>query len=176
MGDKMGKFKQADKGTIFLDEISTSSPGLQVKLLRVLQEFEFEPVGSTKTQHVDSRVILATNEDLAKAVAAGRFRQDLFYRINVISIELPPLRERLADIPLLAQHFLARTCEDAGRKPGGFSDDVLTALQRLQLARQCPRVAKHRRAGGTPRPRAASRSGGLCPATSPPDSPPAFSR
>jgi DNA-binding NtrC family response regulator len=129
-GDKIGKFTQADKGTIFLDEISTSSPGLQVKLLRVLQEFEFEPVGSTKTQRVDSRVILATNEDLAKAVAAGRFRQDLFYRINVISIELPPLRERLADIPLLAQHFLARTCEDAGRKTGGFAEDALAALQR----------------------------------------------
>jgi DNA-binding NtrC family response regulator len=130
LGDKIGKFKQADKGTIFLDEISTSSPGLQVKLLRVLQEFEFEPVGSTKTQRVDSRVILATNEDLGKAVAEGRFRQDLFYRVNVINIELPPLRERLADIPLLAQHFLTRTCEDAGRKAGGFSDDALTALQR----------------------------------------------
>src|SRR5687768_525632 len=130
IGDKIGKFTQADKGTIFLDEIGTSSPGLQVKLLRVLQEFEFEPVGSTKTQKVDSRVILASNEDLSKAVAEGRFRQDLFYRVNVINIELPPLRERLADIPLLAQHFLARTCEDAGRKSSGFSDDALTALQR----------------------------------------------
>jgi DNA-binding NtrC family response regulator len=129
-GDKIGKFTQADKGTIFLDEISTSSPGLQVKLLRVLQEFAFEPVGSTKTQRVDTRVILATNEDLGKAVAEGRFRQDLYYRVNVINIELPPLRERLADIPLLAQHFLARTCEDAGRKTGGFAEDALTALQR----------------------------------------------
>ena len=129
-GDKLGKFTQADKGTIFLDEISTSSPGLQVKLLRVLQEFEFEPVGSTKTQRVDTRVILATNEDLGKAVAEGRFRQDLYYRVNVINIELPPLRERLADIPLLAQHFLARTCEDAGRKTAGISEDALTALQR----------------------------------------------
>src|SRR4051812_36192386 len=129
-GDRNGKFKQADKGTIFLDEISTASPGLQVKLLRVLQEFEFEPVGSTKTQHVDSRVILATNEDLSQAVQAGRFRQDLYYRVNVINIELPPLRERLADIPLLAQHFLNRTCEEAGKKPGILREEALAALAR----------------------------------------------
>src|SRR5688500_10115807 len=130
MGDKIGKFTQADKGTIFLDEISTSSPGLQVKLLRVLQEFEFEPVGSTKTQHVDSRVILATNEDMAQAVQQGRFRQDLYYRINVINIELPPLRERIADIPLLAQHFLTRTSEEVGKKSAAFRDDALAALSR----------------------------------------------
>src|SRR4051812_21286031 len=130
IGDRNGKFKQADKGTIFLDEISTASPGLQVKLLRVLQEFEFEPVGSTKTQHVDSRVILATNEDLSQAVQAGRFRQDLYYRVNVINIELPPLRERLADIPLLAQHFLNRTCEEAGKKPGILREEALAALAR----------------------------------------------
>jgi DNA-binding NtrC family response regulator len=131
-GEKIGKFTQADKGTIFLDEIGTSSPGLQVKLLRVLQEFEFEPVGSTKTQKVDSRVILATNEDLTLAVQQGRFRQDLFYRINVINIELPPLRQRLADIPLLAQHFLARTCEDAGKRSQGFAEDALAAMQHYQ--------------------------------------------
>lgn len=130
LGDRVGKFKQADKGTIFLDEISTASPGLQVKLLRVLQEFQFEPVGSTKTQHVDSRVILATNEDLAEAVKQGRFRQDLYYRVNVINIELPPLRERLADIPLLAEHFLARTAEEAGKKASSFREDALAALQR----------------------------------------------
>ena len=130
IGDKIGKFTKADKGTIFLDEIGTSSPSLQVKLLRVLQEFEFEPVGSTKTQRVDSRVILATNENLDQAVQQGRFRQDLYYRINVINIELPPLRERLSDIPLLAQHFLARTAEDAGRKSVSFSDEALAALQR----------------------------------------------
>ncbi len=129
-GEKIGKFTQANKGTIFLDEIGTSSPGLQVKLLRVLQEFEFEPVGSTKTQKVDSRVILATNENLTLAVQQGRFRQDLFYRINVISIELPPLRDRLSDIPLLAQHFLARTCEDAGKQSQGFAEETLAAMQR----------------------------------------------
>src|SRR4051794_40373808 len=131
-GDRHGKFTQADKGTIFLDEISTASPGLQVKLLRVLQEFEFEPVGSTKTQRVDTRVILATNEDLAQAVQQGRFRQDLYYRVNVINIELPPLRERLTDIPLLAQHFLARTSDEAGKATSRISDDALAALQRYQ--------------------------------------------
>lgn len=130
VGERIGKFAQANKGTIFLDEIGTASPGLQVKLLRVLQEFEFEPVGSTKTQRVDVRVILATNEDLAEAVRAGRFRQDLYYRINVITIELPPLRERVADIPLLAQHFLARTAADAGKKSAAFTEEALSALAR----------------------------------------------
>src|SRR5688500_14913696 len=130
IGEKIGKFAKADKGTIFLDEIATASPGLQVKLLRVLQELQFEPVGSTKTQKVDTRVILATNENLTLAVQQGRFRQDLFYRINVINIELPPLRERLSDIPLLSQHFLARTCEEAGKKPALFSEPAVAALQR----------------------------------------------
>jgi DNA-binding NtrC family response regulator len=129
-GEKIGKFTQADKGTIFLDEIGTASASLQVKLLRVLQEFNFEPVGSTKTIKVDSRVILATNEDLSEAVADGRFRQDLYYRVNVINIELPPLRERIADIPLLAAHFQQKTCEEAGRKAEGFAEDVLQAMQR----------------------------------------------
>jgi len=130
VGDKIGKFTQANKGTIFLDEIGTSSAGLQVKLLRVLQELEFEPVGSTKTQKVDTRVILATNENLGKAVAEGRFRQDLFYRINVINIELPSLRERLADIQQLAMHFLSRTCEEAGKMMHGFTDEALQVMQR----------------------------------------------
>ena len=102
---------------------------MQVKLLRVLQDFEFEPVGGNKTYHVDSRVILATNEDLSECVAEGRFRQDLFYRINVINVELPPLRERIADIPLLAEHFLKSVCEDAGKQMAGFSEDALTALR-----------------------------------------------
>jgi DNA-binding NtrC family response regulator len=128
-GDKMGKFMQANEGTIFLDEISTASPGMQVKLLRILQEFQFEQVGGTKTFTVDSRVILATNEDLAKAVTEGRFRQDLYYRVNVINVELPPLRERISDIPLLARHFLERIANDAGKKVDGFSDDALVALQ-----------------------------------------------
>ncbi len=128
-GDKMGKFTQADSGTIFLDEIGTASMGMQVKMLRVLQDFEFEQVGGTKTFSVDSRVILATNEDLGCAVAEGRFRQDLFYRINVINIELPSLRDRLSDIPLLADHFLRQICEDNNRNVEGFSEAAMAALQ-----------------------------------------------
>jgi len=130
-GDKMGKFMQANGGTIFLDEISTASPNMQVKLLRVLQDFEFEQVGGTKTFRVDTRVILATNEDLAQSVAEGRFRQDLYYRVNVINIELPPLRERLSDIPLLAEHFLARVCEESGKPPKRFDEQAMAALQRF---------------------------------------------
>lgn len=131
-GERIGKFRQANGGSIFLDEIGTATPGLQVKLLRVLQEFEFEPVGGTETYHVDTRVILATNEDLADLVAAGRFRQDLYYRVNVINIELPPLRERLSDIPLLAQSFLQMVCRDAGKPLMAFTDEALAALQRYR--------------------------------------------
>ena len=129
LGDKIGKFKQADGGTIFLDEIGTASPGLQVKLLRVLQEFEFEQVGGHQTHKVDARVILATNDDLAARVADGSFRQDLYYRVNVINIELPPLRDRISDIPLLAQHFLADICEESGKEKRGFSDEAVAVLQ-----------------------------------------------
>jgi DNA-binding NtrC family response regulator len=129
-GDKEGKFKQADGGTIFLDEIGTSSPAMQVKLLRVLQDFEFEQVGGAKTFHVNTRVVLATNEDLGKAVAAGTFRQDLFYRINVINVELPSLRERMSDIPLLAEHFLKKVCDETGKEVTGFSGAALESLRR----------------------------------------------
>ena len=129
-GDKQGKFLLSAGGTIFLDEIGTASPALQVKLLRVLQEFQFEPVGGNKTYHIDTRVILATNEDLTKLVREGRFRQDLFYRVNVINVELPPLRERISDIPLLSRHFLEDVCKEAGKTLRGFSQDALTALQR----------------------------------------------
>jgi DNA-binding NtrC family response regulator len=131
-GDKMGKFMQANEGTIFLDEIATASPGMQVKLLRVLQDLEFEQVGGTKTFKIDTRIILATNEDLGKAVAEGRFRQDLFYRINVINIELPPIRDRISDIPALAEHFLTRVCEDSGKTVRGFTEDAMQALQRYR--------------------------------------------
>jgi transcriptional regulator with PAS, ATPase and Fis domain len=127
--DKAGKFKQADGGTIFLDEISTATPALQVKLLRVLQELEFEPVGGSKTEHVDVRCILATNQDLADAVRDGKFRQDLYYRINVVPVHLSPLRERLRDIPLLAEHFLKLHCERTSRKVVGFQKEALDALQ-----------------------------------------------
>ncbi len=128
-GDKLGKFMQADGGTVFLDEVATASPGMQVKLLRVLQEFEFEQVGGTKTFSVDARVILASNEDLAAAVAEGRFRQDLFYRVNVINIELPFLAERISDIPHLAEHFLQQVREESGKAVRGITDEAMAALQ-----------------------------------------------
>jgi DNA-binding NtrC family response regulator len=128
-GDKVGKFLQADGGTIFLDEIGTSSASLQVKLLRVLQDFEFEQVGGNKTFRVDARVILATNEDLAKRVADGSFRQDLYYRVNVINLELPALRERISDIPLLARQFLKTVCEESGKQVDDFSDEAMAILQ-----------------------------------------------
>jgi DNA-binding NtrC family response regulator len=132
VGEKLGKFMLADEGTIFLDEISTASPAMQVKLLRILQDLEFEQVGGTKTFHVDTRVILATNDDLGRLVAEGKFRQDLFYRINVINVELPPLRDRISDIPLLAEHFLRQVCADAGKTVHGFSEEALASLQRYR--------------------------------------------
>lgn len=128
-GNKTGKFKQADGGTIFLDEIATASPSLQVKLLRVLQELEFEQVGGSETFKVNTRIILATNEDLAKAVQEGRFRQDLYYRVNVINIELPSLRERPSDIPMLAKHFLAKVCDEENKQINGFDPSAMQALQ-----------------------------------------------
>src|SRR5207237_10483511 len=127
--DRSAKVLQPDGGTICLDEIGSASPAMQVKLLRVLQEMEFEPVGGTKTHHVDARVILATNEDLSQAVAQGRFRQDLYYRVNVINIELPSLRDRISDIPLLAKHFLEQVCEEAGKKVQDLADEALVAMQ-----------------------------------------------
>jgi DNA-binding NtrC family response regulator len=130
--DKVGKFMQADEGTLFLDEIGTASPSLQVKLLRVLQEFEFEQVGGAKTFKVDTRVILATNEKLEELVEQGKFRQDLYYRVNVINIELPSLRDRVSDIPTLALHFLRHICEQSGKKVHGFSDDALSAMERYR--------------------------------------------
>ncbi|MGZ0169184.1 MAG: sigma-54-dependent transcriptional regulator [Planctomycetales bacterium] len=128
--DKMGKFLQADGGTIFLDEIATASPSLQVKLLRVLQDREFEPVGGTTTHKVDVRLILATNADLEERVRVGTFRQDLFYRINVISITQPPLRERMADIPLLVEHYIGEMNERNGKDVKRFDDTTLQVMQR----------------------------------------------
>ncbi len=130
--DKTGKFLQADGGTIFLDEIATASPSLQVKLLRVLQDREFEAVGGNKTHKVDIRLILATNSDLEKRVAAGEFRQDLYYRINVITLMQPPLRERMGDIPLLAQHYLEEFRTQTGKAVSGFNEQALQLLQRYQ--------------------------------------------
>ena len=126
--DKEGKFLQADGGTIFLDEIGTASPSLQVKLLRVLQDREFEPVGGNKTHKIDVRLILATNQNLEEMVAKGQFRQDLFYRINVIT--QPPLRERIGDIPLLLQHYLHDFTTQTEKKVNGFTEEAVQTLQR----------------------------------------------
>ena len=130
--DKPGKFLQAEGGTIFLDEIGTASPSMQVKLLRVLQSREFEAVGGQHTHKVDVRVILATNENLEELVAQGRFRQDLYYRINVVSLTQPPLRERIGDIPLLVDHYLEEFNEQTGKYLRAFDDEAMRALQRYQ--------------------------------------------
>lgn len=127
--DKIGKFLQADGGTLFLDEVATASPQLQVKLLRVLQDREFEAVGGTETHKVDVRLILATNQDLEEAVRRGEFREDLFYRINVITLTQPSLRERIGDIPLLVEHYLAQFNLQTGRDIEGLDDMALHALQ-----------------------------------------------
>lgn len=125
---KVGKFHHADGGSIFLDEIGTATPAMQIKLLRVLQDFQFEAVGGIETISVDTRCILATNDDLEKAVAEGRFRQDLFYRVNVIHLELPALRERVADIPLLIEHFLQKTLKEVPKEIEGFSNDAIESM------------------------------------------------
>jgi len=125
---RQGRLEQANKGTLFLDEIGTMSPALQAKLLRVLQEREFERVGDSHTIKIDVRVIAATHSDLDRMVADGTFRQDLFYRLNVIPIKLPPLRDRRDDIPLLVQHFLQKLCADLGRETVTVSQDAMRRL------------------------------------------------
>lgn len=125
---KIGRFQLADGGTIFLDEIGEMSPKLQVKLLRVLQERVVEPVGSTRSVAVDVRVIAATNKDLRAEVAAGRFREDLYYRLQVVPVNLPALRDRGSDVLTLAEHFLGRAAKNAGRHAMRFSDEVKSRL------------------------------------------------
>lgn len=126
--DKQGKFLAADGGTLFLDEINSASPAMQLKLLRVLQERKFEPVGSNETIEVDVRVVLASNQPLEDLVASGQFRQDLYYRINVVQIEVPPLRDRTADLQDLAQHFLDLQSQELSRHFVGFTDEAMQLL------------------------------------------------
>jgi two-component system response regulator HydG len=127
---KEGKFRQADRGTIFLDEVSEMSLGMQVKLLRVLQEREFTRVGGEDLIRVDVRVIAATNRDLLRAVTEGRFREDLYYRLNVVNLRVPSLRERREDIPLLAQHFLKIFAEKNRKALQGFTPRAMDRLLR----------------------------------------------
>lgn len=126
--DKKGLFEVADGGTIFLDEIGETEPGMQVRLLRVLQDGEIRPLGSSETRKVDVRVIAATNRDLKKMVEEGRFREDLYYRLRVVEITLPPLRERSSDIPALAHHFLDEASKRMGREFVGFSNAAMDRL------------------------------------------------
>jgi len=125
---KRGRFALADGGTLFLDEIGTMSPALQAKLLRVLQEREFEPLGSERTERVDVRVVAATNRDLQHMVAEGSFQQDLYYRLSVIPLVLPPLRDRLEDVPLLVEHFVHKHAARLGRPIPDVEPDVLSAF------------------------------------------------
>ncbi len=126
---RRGKFEQADGGTLFLDEVGDMPPAMQAKVLRVLQEGEFERVGGQQTFKVDVRVVAATNKDLEAEVKAGRFREDLYYRLNVVPIHAPPLRERREDVPELAARFLVEACERNGRRPMKLSREALAALQ-----------------------------------------------
>ena len=128
VANRQGRFEQAHKGTLFLDEVGTMSPALQAKLLRVLQEREFERVGDSHPIKIDVRVIAATHSDLARMVAEGTFREDLYYRLNVIPVRLPPLRERRDDIPLLVQHFLQKLSPELGRGPATMSQEGLRRL------------------------------------------------
>ncbi|MEM1250352.1 MAG: sigma-54 dependent transcriptional regulator, partial [Acidobacteriota bacterium] len=128
---QIGKFVAADDGTIFLDEIGDMSARTQAKVLRVLQSGEVEPVGAERNVIVDVRVVAATHRDLQEEIAEGRFREDLFYRLNVVPIKVPPLRERLEDIPLLVEHFVQKFAEESNYPRRGFSEDALDHLRAL---------------------------------------------
>src|SRR5690606_38496641 len=125
---RKGRFELADRGTLLLDEISEVSPQIQAKLLRVLQERSFERVGSSTTIGVDVRVVATTNRDLPREVAKGSFRQDLFYRLNVLPLRVPPLRERRDDIPALARHFVAQVSLREGVEPPAIAEEAVDLL------------------------------------------------
>jgi transcriptional regulator with PAS, ATPase and Fis domain len=141
VANRQGRLEQAHRGTLFLDEIGTMSPALQAKLLRVLQSREFERVGDSQTIRVDVRVVAATNSDLTRMVEVGTFREDLFYRLNVIPIRLPPLRERRADIPLLAQHFLDQLAKNA--TPARSRVTLSQEAQQALMAFEWPGNVRH---------------------------------
>jgi two-component system response regulator HupR/HoxA len=126
--DKKGLFEVAHRGTVFLDEVGETHPGMQVRLLRVLQDGEIRPLGSSEARKVDVRIIAATHRDLRKEVEAGRFREDLYYRLRVVELEIPPLRERREDIPILAHHFLDRSSRRMGRALKGFTNAAMDRL------------------------------------------------
>jgi transcriptional regulator with GAF, ATPase, and Fis domain len=139
--DKKGRFELADTGTVFLDEVTELSNNMQAKMLRFLQERQFERVGGEQTISVDVRVISATNKNLKEAVKRGKFREDLYYRLNVIPTRLPPLRDRKIDIPLLSEHFLQEARERYGKKKKDFQQGHV-ADAGLPLAGECARIAK----------------------------------
>jgi transcriptional regulator with PAS, ATPase and Fis domain len=129
IAQKKGKFELADGGTIFLDEIGDLPPNLQVKLLRVLQDKEFQHVGGVKNIRVDVRILAATNRNLPQAMQKGTFREDLYYRLNVVSITLPPLRDRRADVSVLVRHFIEHYCREVSRPAMGIESTALACLQ-----------------------------------------------
>jgi PAS domain S-box-containing protein len=144
--DKPGRFAIANGGTIFLDEVGDMSPSLQVKLLRVLQEKEYEPLGSTSSKKTDVRIIAATNKDLSELVSEGRFRDDLYYRLNVVKIDLPPLSQRREDIPLLIDAFIRKFSVKMGKKISGVSDSALRLLLRYDYpgnVRELENIIEH---------------------------------
>ena len=148
VSQKVGRIELADKGTLFLDEIGELPLELQPKLLRVLQDREFERLGGIHTLHVDVRIISATNRDLQQDIADRKFREDLFYRLNVFPIQLPPLRERRSDIPMLVHHFVRKHAARMGKHIEAIPDETMDVLQNWILAGQHSRTGKHDRAHG----------------------------
>jgi len=130
VADRQGLFERASGGTLFLDEIGDTSPAIQAKLLRVLEDGEVRRLGTDETMRVDVRIIAATNRDLERAIAEEKFRPDLYYRLNVVSIPLPPLRERLGDIPDLARHFVRKYAQEHRKEVHGLADDALRTMVR----------------------------------------------
>jgi transcriptional regulator with PAS, ATPase and Fis domain len=144
--DKPGRFAMAEGGTVFLDEIADISPAMQVRLLRVIQEHTYQPLGSTQPVKADVRIIAASNQNLKKLVTEGKFREDLYYRINVIRIELPPLRERKEDIPLLMEHFIERFNRLKPKQIDSIAPEVLAVLMNYDFpgnVRELENIAEH---------------------------------